>query len=39
MSTVFGVQVSIRYLLSAEFAELAMHRTGKDDPTFIDAWL
>ncbi|CAK9087741.1 Beta-glucosidase 42 [Durusdinium trenchii] len=28
--------VSIRYLLSAEFAELAMHRTGKDDPTFID---
>ena len=31
------VQVSIGYLLSTEFAELAMHRTGKDDPSFIDA--
>lgn len=28
--------VSIGYLLSTEFAELAMHRTGKDDPSFID---
>ena len=28
--------VSMRYLLSAEFAQLARQRTGKDDPTFID---
>eukprot|EP00435_Cladocopium_sp_Y103_P059060 s308_g21.t1 len=29
--------VSIGYLLSADFAQLAIRRTGKDDPTFIDA--
>eukprot|EP00435_Cladocopium_sp_Y103_P011458 s3680_g3.t1 len=28
--------VSIGYLLSADFVQLAIHRTGKDDPTFID---
>lgn len=28
--------VSMRYLLSTEFAQLAMQRTGKDDPTFND---
>eukprot|EP00438_Fugacium_kawagutii_P031384 Skav227572 [mRNA] locus=scaffold154:209724:219490:- [translate_table: standard] len=28
--------VSIQYLLSADFAELATQRTGKNDPTFID---
>ncbi|CAK9111010.1 Beta-glucosidase 42 [Durusdinium trenchii] len=28
--------VSIGYLLSAEFAQLAVQRTGQDDPTFID---
>ena len=29
-------QVSIQYLLSADFAQLATQRTGKNDPTFID---
>ncbi|CAK9021463.1 unnamed protein product [Durusdinium trenchii] len=28
--------VSLRYLLSADFAQLAMQRTGRDDPTFMD---
>eukprot|EP00438_Fugacium_kawagutii_P022234 Skav229658 [mRNA] locus=scaffold1030:37887:43608:- [translate_table: standard] len=28
--------VSIQYLLSADFAQLATQRTGKTDPTFID---
>ena len=28
--------VSIGYLLSADFAQLAIQRTGKDDPTFTD---
>lgn len=28
--------VSIQYLLSADFAQLATQRTGKNDPTFID---
>lgn len=32
----FRDQVSIGYLLSAEFAQLAVQRTGQDDPTFID---
>ena len=29
-------QVSIGYLLSIDFAQLAIQRTGRDDPTFID---
>ena len=29
-------QVSIGYLLSTDFAQLAIQRTGRDDPTFID---
>lgn len=32
-------QVSLRYLLSADFAQLAMQRTGRDDPTFMDTQL
>ena len=36
-STVSHAQVSIGYLLSADFAQLAIQRTGKHDPTFIDA--
>ena len=30
--------MSIGYLLSADFAQLAKQRTGKDDPSFIDTW-
>ena len=31
-----AAKVSIGYLLSADFAQLAIQRTGKDDPSFID---
>eukprot|EP00435_Cladocopium_sp_Y103_P054807 s196_g18.t1 len=31
--------VSIGYLLSGEFTQLATDRSGKDEPTFIDTWL
>ena len=33
-----AAKVSIAYLLSADFAQLAEQRTGKDDPSFIDTW-
>ena len=33
-----STKVSLRYLLSTEFAELALHRCRKDDPSFIDAF-
>ena len=33
-----AAKVSIAYLLSADFAQLAKQRTGKDDPSFIDTW-